>query len=78
MISLPNTPVVKKLQELLACMRHACKISMRKIATPVLNLDCRIRKNEYGNLLKGVVGQAGNIQETCSRNPALVRRLPEE
>ena len=30
------------------------------------------------NLLKGVVGQAGNTQETCSGNPAPVRRLPEQ
>ena len=28
------------------------------------------------NLLKGVVGQAGNTQETCSGNPAPVKRLP--
>ena len=26
-------------------------------------------------LLEGVVGQAGNTQETCSRNPAPVRRM---
>ena len=27
------------------------------------------------NLLEGVFGQAGNTQETCSRNPAPVRRM---
>ena len=27
------------------------------------------------NLLEGVFGQAGNTQETCSRNPAPVRKM---
>ena len=29
------------------------------------------------NVLKGVVEQIGNTQETCSGNPATVRRLPK-
>ena len=48
---------------------------MRKIATLVLNLDWNNSKYKHGNVLEGVVGQAGNTQETCSRNPAPVRKI---
>ena len=46
-----------------------------KDCNPCTKIRLKFQQEWHSNLLEGVVGQAGNIQRTCSRNPAPIRIL---